>query len=82
MDMGNLRFTQATRKHKIGRASVVYVIDHFEATDTFTPGGTPMKWWVGEDERGRELEVGAIAGPRDGCCLVIHVFPTALRDKE
>ena len=33
--------------------------------------------WIGEDERGRELEVVAVVKPG---CLVIHVYPTALRE--
>lgn len=45
-----------------------------------------MRWWVGQDERGRELEIGAVRGNRPGgqddLWIVIHVFPTALRDKE
>jgi hypothetical protein len=34
--------------------------------------------WIADDERGRELEVVAVEKP--DCLLVIHVFPTALRE--
>lgn len=39
-----------------------------------------MLTWIGEDERGRELEVVAIDRP--DCLLVIHVMPTALRKEK
>ena len=33
--------------------------------------------WIGEDERGRELEIVALGRP--DCLLVIHVMPTHYR---
>lgn len=81
MDMNNIRFTQTARRHKIGKASALFVIATYDFIDDFSDGML-KRWWVGDDERGRELEVAAVEGQRDGCCLVIHVFPTALRGKE
>jgi hypothetical protein len=36
--------------------------------------------WIGNDERGRELEVVAIERP--DCILVIHVMPTIYRKER
>ena len=52
-------------------------------TGTTTSQGTPAWRWVGEDERGRQLEVIAVElqGDRDPepVLLVIHVMPTHYR---
>ncbi|MDQ6850354.1 MAG: hypothetical protein M3070_10400 [Actinomycetota bacterium] len=47
---------------------------------TTTLGGAGAWQWLGVDERGRELEIVAVAPP-DGppYLLVIHVVPTELR---
>jgi len=64
----------------------MHVIDTSDFSDEVSRRGTAMRWWVGPDERGRELEIGAVRGawPDDDedLWIVIHVFPTALRDKE
>lgn len=36
--------------------------------------------WIGDDDRGEELEVVAIE--RDDCLLAIHVMPTKYREKR
>jgi hypothetical protein len=36
--------------------------------------------WVGDDDRGVELEVVALDLP--GALIVIHVFPTSLRRRQ
>jgi hypothetical protein len=36
--------------------------------------------WIGDDERGRELEVVAIERP--DCWLVIHVMPTRYQKEQ
>ena len=75
-----IKFTQSARKHKIGRASALHVIDNNEPTISETPQGSRY-WWEGADERGRELEIGAVIGSRDGVLLVIHVMPIDFRRK-
>jgi hypothetical protein len=42
--------------------------------------GTETLTWVGDDERGRELEIVALDRP--DCLLVIHVMPTHYRRKK
>ena len=36
--------------------------------------GATVLTWIGDDERGRELEIVAVDRP--DCLLVIHVMPT------
>lgn len=74
-----LRWTKASRKHRVGRASAIYVITHCQPTplSPVQPHQQPRQWWRGTDERGRELDVIAAEQP-DGTWLVTHVFPVAL----
>ena len=74
-----IKFTQAARRHRIGRASVRWVMAHNTPTAITTNSGDVAWQWVGLDERGRELEVIAIEvqGEQDAepVLLVIHVMP-------
>ena len=76
-------WARAARKHRVGRTSARHVmrtVQHVEVA----PGAGEQDarwWWIGPDERGRELEVAAVALPPDQL-LVIHVFPTALRQRS
>ncbi len=69
-----IRFTQAARKHKIGKARVVHVIEH--ATVAFTVSADDDRAdrtvWLGEDHEGRVLEVMTI--DIDDGLLVIHTM--------
>jgi hypothetical protein len=69
-----IRFTRGFRKHWIGRESAYHVIAMTAANITTDPdtGETALSW-IGEDERGRQLEIVAIEKP--DCFLVIHVVP-------
>jgi hypothetical protein len=78
----DVRFTQAARRHRIGRASARHVIASTIPTAATTEHGDAAWLYVGRDERGRELEIIAIEiEPVDatGYLLVIHVMPTSLR---
>jgi hypothetical protein len=83
-----LRFTQAARRHRIGRAHAIYVIDRYDPTLTSTPRGDAALEWYGEDSTGRELHVVVvIVQPREDPLdpllgLVVHVMPTALRKRR
>jgi len=81
--MLEIRFTQAARKHRIGRASVRYVMSTVIPPGTVTTQGNQAWTYIGADERGRELEVIAVEiGQQPGqrpYLLVIHVMPTGLR---
>jgi hypothetical protein len=81
--MLELRFPQAARRHRIGRASVGHVMASVAPIGAITAQGSPAWTCTGRDERGRELEVIAVeigrAEWRDPFLLVIHVMPTSLR---
>jgi len=80
-----IRFAQAARRHRIGRASVRFVMAH-TAPATTTAQGSPAWLWVGSDERDRELEIVAVQAQSDRdpepVLLVIHVMPTHYRHKD
>jgi len=48
---------------------------------TMTTRGEPGQQRVGLDETCRELEITAVCTP-EGDLLVIHVMPTALRERK
>lgn len=79
VDRGVVRFSQSARKHRIGRAHALYVMDNGEPQWDRPAGKEPRLLWIGPDERGVELEVVAVQTP--DYLLVIHVMPTALRGK-
>ena len=74
-----IRFTQAARRHRIGRASVLWVMAHPGPIAITTKSGDVAWRWVGPDERGRELDIIAVEvqGEQDATpvLLVIHVMP-------
>lgn len=79
--MKPLRFTQKSRKHRIGRASVYYVlINSLPTVEVSAITGDELIQWVGEDERGRELHIIVIEKP--DCFLVIHVQPTSYKRRS
>lgn len=73
-----IRFTQAARKHRIGHASVRYVMAHTTPSETTTDQGNPAWRYIGLDERNRELEVIVVEvdgdAARGAILLVIHVM--------
>jgi hypothetical protein len=81
--MLGIQFTQAARKHRIGRASVRHVMSTVIPAGTVTTQGNQAWIYLGADERGRELEVIAVEiEPQPGqrpYLLVIHAMPTSLR---
>ena len=72
-----LRFTQAARKHRVGKAHVRHVVATTEPTPTTTKRGDAGWLYIGVDDRERELEIIAVEIPEG--LLVIHAMPTALR---
>jgi len=74
------RFARSARKHRIGRAHVMHVIETVSPSDVAAVGEFDARQvWLGPDDRGVELEIVAVVLP--GELLVIHVMPTALRRK-
>lgn len=73
-----IRFTRGSRKHRIGRASARHVIETITPTvETDDVTEAVSITWLGNDERGREVEMVAIERP--DCQLVVHVMPTHYR---
>ena len=78
-----VRFTQAARKHRIGRSHALHVMATATPSVSESSQGEPRYDWVGADDRGVELEITAVQATdlRSGetILLVLHVMPTALR---
>ncbi|MHB1639018.1 MAG: hypothetical protein ACYCUD_04150 [Candidatus Dormibacteria bacterium] len=75
--------TKAARRHRVGRASVRFVMARTSPIGVATSHRSPGWLWVGPDERGRELEIVAVevqgAHDPDPVMLVLHVMPTHYR---
>ncbi|SRR6266702_677833 len=73
-----VRFTQSTRKHRIGRAHALHVMNNCTPTITAATSELPeRRTWIGADDRGVELEIVAVVEP--DYLLVIHVMPAHFR---
>jgi hypothetical protein len=73
-----VRFARSARKHRIGKAHVLFVLENNESVIVLPRDGEDQKLlWVGHDDRGLELEV--IALELSECILVIHVMPRSFR---
>lgn len=72
-----VRWAKSSRRHRIGHASALFVMNTTPDVRTEVSGRRPLRSWVGMGERGRELEVVAVE--YDDLLLVIHIMPTDLR---
>ncbi|GAB3598273.1 hypothetical protein GCM10027586_00210 [Kineococcus gypseus] len=72
-----MAWTQSTRRHRVGRGSAKHVIQTAIPFVHLEPGRDPQLWWVGPDERGRELEVMAVW--QEDLLMFVHVMPVSLR---
>lgn len=73
-----VRFTKSARKHRIGKAHALFVLESYEPMPVLTRDGQDQKLlWIGPDDRGLELEV--IALELSDCILVIHIMPMSFR---
>lgn len=72
-----VRWTQASRRHRVGRAHARHVMSTAIPTQTNTSSGNQALLWIGLDDRGVELEIVAAVLP--DFYPVIHVMPTGLR---
>ena len=79
--MDQIKFTTSSRKHRIGRARVRFVIATAKPVEVRTNTGELAWCYVGPDDRGVVLEVIA-ARARDGALIVIHAMPYAFRRKK
>jgi hypothetical protein len=77
-----IKFTQSARRHRIGKAHALFVIKRYSPTINIGEGqdGEDQHIWIGEDDRGLELEITAIV--LADYLLVTHVMPTDLRRRK
>jgi hypothetical protein len=74
----DIKFTQSARKHRIGKARAMYVIEIFPFTlISGEEDGKIQRVWVARDDRGLELEIVAVE--LEDYLLVTHVMPTEFR---
>ena len=75
-----VRFSQAARKHRIGKAHAFYVMATAPVMEETDPqSGDLALIWVGPDTRGVELTIVAVE--KEAYFIVIHVQPTYRRRK-
>ena len=80
IEPAEIRFTQSARKHRIGKARAVYVIENYQPmAKNDSHSGEQNLRWIGIDDRGLELEIIAVVTPE--YLLVIHVMPYRFRRK-
>lgn len=73
-----VRFTQAARKHRIGKNRALHAMtDAGEPTVVPADNADDRLVYLGRDDRGVELEVIAVQMP--DYLLVLHVMPTHYR---
>jgi hypothetical protein len=73
-----LRFSQSARRHRIGKAHVLHVMNTVapEVIEADEVNDSRLLW-IGPDDRGLVLEIVAIVDP--DYLLVIHVMPHHFR---
>lgn len=80
-----VRFANSARRHRVGKAHALHVMNTATRTFRTDNNGEIKTWWIGNDDRGLELEVMGFEAidtkTYDHVLLVIHVMPTALRRK-
>jgi len=74
-----IRFTQAARRHRIGRGPIRYVMATAVPFVTTTTTGVEAYAWIGRDDRNRKLTIIALIGTNpatgEAALVVIHVQP-------
>ena len=76
-----IRFNRSARKHRIGKARVLFVMEHGPPSLVASSGERDEQLlWIGVDQGGVELEVVAVEKP--DALLVIHVMPTNFRRRR
>lgn len=73
-----VHFARSARRHRIGKAHVLFVLESCEPMTVLICDGEDQKLlWIGYDDGGLELEVIALELPES--ILVIHVMPRSFR---
>jgi hypothetical protein len=73
-----VRFSQSARRHRIGKAHALHVMNTSEPEVIPADETTnERRLWIGPDDRGLDLEIVAVVAP--DYLLVIHVMPHHFR---
>ena len=76
-----VRFAKSARKHRSGKAHVLFVLENNEPVIFLSIYGEDQKLlWIGQDDRGLELEIVAVKLVEH--ILVIHVMPRSFRRRS
>lgn len=75
-----VRFTRSSRRHRIGRAHALHVMNEVEPAITVNQRGEDEYLWIGDDDRGITLEIAGVV-VEDDVLLIIHVMPLQYRRK-
>ena len=76
-----MRFAKSARKHRIGKAHALFVLENHEPVTFLSSYGEDQKLlWIAQDDRGLELEI--VAGKLAENILVIHVMPRNFRRRS
>ena len=76
-----VRFAKSARKHRIGKAHVLFVLENHDPVTFLSIYGEDQKLlWIGQDDRGLELEIVAVKLVEH--ILVIHVMPRNFRRRS
>lgn len=73
-----IKFTQAARKHRIGKARVTYVVENYEYRVLESEEKDKIQYlWVAKDDRGLELEIIGVVF--ENYVLITHAMPSNFR---
>lgn len=75
------QFTRSSRRHKIGRAHALFVMNAGDPVIGVNGHGEETREWVGIDDRGVELQIGGFVVDDGETLLITHVMP-AYRPKK
>jgi hypothetical protein len=77
----HIKFTQAARKHRIGKARAIFVIENNSFFVIRSDEGNKIQYvWVAVDDREIELEIIGVVV--EDYVLITHVMPTSLRRRK
>ena len=76
-----VHFAKSARKHRIGKAHALFVLENHEPVTFLSSYGEDQKLlWIAQDDRGLELEIVAVKLAEN--ILVIHVMPRNFRRRS
>jgi len=81
MAVETVRFARSARKHRVGRAHAMHMIETSPPRDVPAAGEfDPRKVWLGPTTEGSSWRSWRLFYPAS--CSIVHVMPTALRRKR